>query len=162
MVIFGLQEKNPVKFVREREEKELAKEIIEIVQDREQGLEKEVEEVHRIGRYNEGGIRPLTVKPRSQATVEEILARTGKLAENTKYKNIWIKKEILLEGIRHEAEKMGYPGDNRNTAADSGSAGRGRVSALRVMYTNIDGILSSVLKVRDYLKESKPDLLCLD
>ena len=39
----------------------MAKEI-EIVQDREQGLEKEVEEVHRIGRYNEGGIRPLIVK----------------------------------------------------------------------------------------------------
>ena len=56
---------------------------------------------------------------------------------------------------------MVYPGDNRNTAADSGSTGRGRVSALRVMYTNIDGILSSVLEVRDYLKESKPDVLCL-
>ena len=65
MVILGLQEKkNPVTFVREREEKELAKEIIKIVQDREQGLEKEVEEVHRIGRYNEGGIRPLKVKLR--------------------------------------------------------------------------------------------------
>ena len=52
MVIFGLQEKkNPVTFVREKEEKELAKEIIEIVQDREQGLDKEVEEVHRIARY---------------------------------------------------------------------------------------------------------------
>ena len=32
---------------------------------------------------------------------------------------------------------------------------------MRVMYTNIDGILSSVLEVRDYLKESKPDVLCL-
>ena len=41
MVILGLQgKKNPLKFVREREEKELAKEIIEIAQDREQGLEK--------------------------------------------------------------------------------------------------------------------------
>ena len=66
-----------------------------------------------------------------------------------------------MEGIRHEAEIMVYPGDNRNTAADSGSTGGGRVSALIVMYTNIDGILSSVLEVRDYLKESKPDVLCL-
>ena len=49
MVIFGLQEKYLVKFVREREEKELANKIIDIVQDSEQGLEKEVEEVHRIG-----------------------------------------------------------------------------------------------------------------
>ena len=66
-----------------------------------------------------------------------------------------------MEGIRHEAEKIVYPGDSRNTAADSGSTRGGRVSALRVMYTNIDGILSSVLEVRDYLKESKPDVLCL-
>ena len=29
------------------------------------------------------------------------------------------------------------------------------------MYTNIDGILSSVLEVRDYLKENRPDVLCL-
>ena len=66
----------------------MAKEIIEIVQDREQGLEKEVEEVHRSGRYNEEGIRPLKVNLRSQTTVEEILARSGKLADNTKYENI--------------------------------------------------------------------------
>ena len=80
----------------------MAKEI-EIVQDREQGLEKEVEVVDRIGRYNEGGIRPLKVKLRSQTTVEEILARTGKLAKNTKYKNIWIKRDMHME----EREKRG-------------------------------------------------------
>ena len=73
MVIFGLQEKkNPVRMVREREEKELARNIISLVQDEDQGLEKEIEEVHRIGEYCEGGKRPLTIKMRSQVAVEEV------------------------------------------------------------------------------------------
>ena len=73
MVIFGLQEKkNPVRMVREREEKELARNIISLVQDEDQGLEKEIEEVHRIGEYREGGKRPLTIKMRSQVAVEEV------------------------------------------------------------------------------------------
>ena len=49
-------------------------------------------------RYNEGGIRPLKVKLRSQTTVEEILAKTGKLAENTKYKITWIIRDMDMEG----------------------------------------------------------------
>ena len=43
------------------------------------------------------------MKLRSQTTVEEILARTGKLAENTKYKNIWIKRDMNME--EREKEK---------------------------------------------------------
>ena len=82
----------------------MAKEFIEIVQDWEQGLEKEVEEVHRIGRYNEGGIRQLKVKLRSQTTVEEILVRTGKLADNTKYKNIWIKRDMNMKEREKERD----------------------------------------------------------
>ena len=68
-----------------------------MVQDSTQGLEQEVEEVHRIGRYSEGGMRPLKVRMRSQVAVEEIMARTGKLAENTEYKDIWIKRDMNLE-----------------------------------------------------------------
>ena len=105
MVIFGLQEKkSPVKFTREKEEKELVKEIIQKVQDQEQRLEVEVEEIHRIGKYCEGGKRPLKVKMRSQVAVEEILARSGKLAESTEHKNIWIKRDMNLEEREKERE----------------------------------------------------------
>ena len=89
MVFYGLQEKkNLVKFEREREERELVKGIIKMVQDEEQGLEGEVEEMHRIGKYSEGGKRPLKVKMRSQVAVEEILARSGKLVEIRDYQNV--------------------------------------------------------------------------
>ena len=32
---------------------------------------------------------------------------------------------------------------------------------LRVMYTNIDGIVSSLLELKDYIRKSKPDVVCL-
>ena len=35
------------------------------------------------------------------------------------------------------------------------------METLRITYTNIDGILSSVLEVKDYLREKSPDVLCL-
>ena len=82
LVIFGLKEKkNLNKYVREREERELVKKIIQTVQESTQELEKDVEETYRIGKYIEGGKRPLKVRMRSQVTVEEILAKTGKLAQ---------------------------------------------------------------------------------
>ena len=42
------------------------------MQDDTQSLEKEVEETHRIGKYNEGNIRLLKVRMRSQLAVEQI------------------------------------------------------------------------------------------
>ena len=62
IVIFGVQEKKiPVKFERERENMEIARNIIKRVQDDKQELEKEIE-VYRMGKYNEGNQRPLQVK----------------------------------------------------------------------------------------------------
>ena len=98
MLIFGLQEKkNTNKFMREREERELAREIIRQVQDNTQDFDQEVEEVLRIGRYREGGKRPLKVRMRSQVAVEEIMARTGKLADSIEHKNTWLKRDMSLE-----------------------------------------------------------------
>ena len=77
MVIYGLQEKkNPNKYGRQREERELVQKAIK-VQDDEQNLDREVEETHRIAKYSEGNIRPLKVRVRvrSQLAVEEITAR---------------------------------------------------------------------------------------
>ena len=39
-------------------------------------------------------------------------------------------------------------------------SGRGG-SKLKVMYTNIDGLLSGMLELRDYLIEKKPDVVCV-
>ena len=67
--------------MREGEEKEMVRKIVLLEQDKEQGLEWEIE-VYRMGEYKEGGKRSLQVKMRSQVVVEELLARTGKLAES--------------------------------------------------------------------------------
>ncbi|MPC77896.1 hypothetical protein E2C01_072365 [Portunus trituberculatus] len=101
IVIYGLEEKkNPVKFVREEDEKEMVKEIISVVQDKEQSLDKETEEIYELGKYSEGTKRPQKVKMRLQI---EILARTRKLAEKAEYKHIWIKRE--MNQVEREKER---------------------------------------------------------
>ncbi|MPC89313.1 hypothetical protein E2C01_084253 [Portunus trituberculatus] len=75
----------------------MAKNVIKRVQDSTQEFDQEVEEVIRLGRYSEGGKRPMMVKMRSQVAVEEIMARKGKLADETDHKEIWIKKDMNLE-----------------------------------------------------------------
>ena len=32
---------------------------------------------------------------------------------------------------------------------------------ISIMYTNVDGIISSILELRDYIRKSKPDVVCL-
>ena len=49
------------------------KEIFKEVKEENDEIEEEIEEVSRIGKYEEGGSRPLKVKLRSQVEVEEIL-----------------------------------------------------------------------------------------
>ena len=44
---------------------------------------------------------------RSQVAVEEIMARTGKLADNAEYKDIWIKRDELGRERKRESTKRG-------------------------------------------------------
>ncbi|MPC85589.1 hypothetical protein E2C01_080370 [Portunus trituberculatus] len=91
---YGMRErKNPNKFIREREEREMAKTVIKRVQDSTQEFDLEVEKVIRLGRYSEGGKRPMKVKMRSQVAAEEIMARKGKLADDVDHKEIWINRD---------------------------------------------------------------------
>ncbi|MPC35338.1 hypothetical protein E2C01_028760 [Portunus trituberculatus] len=101
------EKKNPNKFTRECEEREFAKTVIKQVQDSTQDLDQEVEEVIRLERYSEGVRRPMKVRMRSQVAVEKIMARKGKLADDTEHKNIWIKKryEPRGEGKGESAKK---------------------------------------------------------
>ena len=64
--LYGLQEKkNPNKYGREREEREVVKKVLQKVQNDTQSLEHEVEETHRTGKYSEGKARPLKLRMRS-------------------------------------------------------------------------------------------------
>ena len=106
MVIYGLQEKkNPNKYGREREERELVKRVIQHVQDDTQNLEQEIEETHRIEKFKEENARPLKVRMRSQVAVEEITARASRLAQTEEYKEIWVKRDMNMEE-RHKERKI--------------------------------------------------------
>ncbi|MPC67007.1 hypothetical protein E2C01_061167 [Portunus trituberculatus] len=174
------EKKNPNKFTREREERELAKTVIKQVQNSTQEFDQEVEEVIRLGRYNEGNRRPMKVRIRSQEAVEEIMNRKGKLADDVEHKDIWIKRDMNLEEretekvLKSEAQEKKQEKDrHREEFLLEGSGyeskevvpkekrGHEGGKKLRVTCTNIDGLLSSILKVRDYLKEKKPDIMCI-
>ena len=45
----------------------------------------------------------------------------------------------------------------------TGTRPKGKVNlkTLKIMYTNIDGLLSCMLEIKDYLREHRPDVLCL-
>ena len=101
VVVFGVIEKrNPVKFVRDREDMEIAKGVINKIQDENQELEKDTEEVFRIGKYVEGRHRPIKIKLKSQTTVEELLARSARLASKEETKDIWIKRDMTWKRER--------------------------------------------------------------
>ena len=105
VVVFGVIEKrNPVKFVRDREDMEIAKGVINKIQDENQELEKDIEEVFRIGKYVEGRHRPIKIKLKSQTTVEELLARSARLASKEETKDILIKRDMNIE--EREKEKL--------------------------------------------------------
>ena len=100
MIVFGLEEsKNPGWNEREKELKEKVKQIVNIVKDGKSSTEGEgeVEEVYRIGKYNEEKVRPVKIKMRSQVAAEEILTKTGKLALSQEYKKVWIKRDMNEE-----------------------------------------------------------------
>ncbi|MPC12742.1 hypothetical protein E2C01_005446 [Portunus trituberculatus] len=80
----------------------MAKTVIKRVQDSTQEFDQEVEEVIRLGRYTEGGKRPMKVKMRSQVAIQEIMARKGKLANDVDHKKIWIKRDMNIEERKKE------------------------------------------------------------
>ncbi|MPC56974.1 hypothetical protein E2C01_050942 [Portunus trituberculatus] len=85
-------------------ERELAKTVIKQAKGSTQELDQEVEQVIRLGSYSEGSRRPMKVRMRSQVAVEEIIAKKGKLADDTEHKDIWIKRDMNLE--EREKEKV--------------------------------------------------------
>ncbi|MPC38118.1 hypothetical protein E2C01_031621 [Portunus trituberculatus] len=82
----------------------LTKTVVKQAQDSTQELDQEVKEEIRLGKYSEGGRRPMKVRIRSQVAVEEIMARKGKVANDTEHKYIWIKRDMNLE--EREKEKV--------------------------------------------------------
>ena len=84
----------PKKNIRQEEAKKVVKEVFNMVQEENSEIEEEIEEIHRLGKYEEGGMHPLKVKFRSQATAQDIIFKAWKLAKIYSYKKIWLRIDM--------------------------------------------------------------------
>ncbi len=116
VVLFGVKEDNIVdRLERERKEKENIRQIIaEVVEDEDRALN-QVEEIHRIGKYEENKDRPLKVKFATQTQAEEIINGGWKLANKVEWKKfrltvIWMKRR---ERNRELVKDAKVKNDNR-------------------------------------------------
>ena len=70
-----------------------------------------------------------------------------------------------MEGVGHETEEMVYSGEGRGGRETTTAAARGtsdeRSNKLKITYTNVDRLLSSMLEIKDYLNIHKPDVFCM-
>merc|ERR1712035_16413 len=74
--VFGLNEEAlPIRNVREQRERKVAEEIVEAVCEEQDGgrkISEEIEEVFRLGKYEENKSRPLKIRLRSQVAAQEL------------------------------------------------------------------------------------------
>ncbi|MPC57744.1 hypothetical protein E2C01_051731 [Portunus trituberculatus] len=100
-VIFGLKKKvMPIRHEKEEyEKKQDEKVVMGVKDDEEEGkrLSEEIEEVHRLGKYEERKICPLKITIRSQAGAKEILAGSWTLGRKEVYKNVWLRCNLNEE-----------------------------------------------------------------
>ena len=59
--------------------------------------EKDIQEFHRIGKYESGKHRPIKVTFQSANTMEEVMSNTKNLKDEEEMKNIWIKRYLNKE-----------------------------------------------------------------
>lgn len=98
VIVFGLKEKViKSKFERENDELKRAKELIGKVDDDNTELQEEIEEVYRLGKYEEGRDRPLKIRLKTQIAAGKVLSRTWKLTQTDLYKDVWIREDLNEE-----------------------------------------------------------------
>merc|ERR1711980_80522 len=54
----------------------------------------EIEQVTRIGKFEEGKQRPMRIRLRSQVAAERVLARSWRLASKEEYKKVWVRRDL--------------------------------------------------------------------
>ena len=94
LMAFGIKEQQGRSWVeRERKLREEVGKILNELGEEGQKMD-EVDVVYRIGKYKEGAVRPVKIKMRTQVGMEDVLARSGKLAKSIEYSNVWIKRDM--------------------------------------------------------------------
>ena len=106
VVVYNIEERaQPIRHIREKEERKIVKDVITVVQEDEEDLKEEIEEVYRLGKYQEGRSRPIKVKFSTQQTAEKVLEKKWKLASKVGYK-IFIKKDMNEEERKKMSEMV--------------------------------------------------------
>ena len=54
----------------------------------------QVEEFHRIGKYEDDKARPIRIKFATQVQAEEVLSGSWRLSGDEVYKNVWINRDL--------------------------------------------------------------------
>ena len=105
-MIFGItEEPNHNRQRREERDRMEVSEVLKVLQEEGQNLEGEIEEIYRIGRYNdEKRNRPLKVRLSSQRIAEDILTKTGKLSKTGGLERVWVKRDLNNEERNKEKE----------------------------------------------------------
>ena len=91
--------------------------IVETVSEEQDGgnkLNEEIEEVFRLGKYEENKHRPLKIRMRSQVAAEELIARSWKLASKESFKKVWIRRD-LNEDERMKVNELWTEAKEKNT-----------------------------------------------
>ncbi|MPC99531.1 hypothetical protein E2C01_094951 [Portunus trituberculatus] len=98
VMVFGVKEdKTPMRQEREKKEKDVAGKLVAVASNEADEYQGEIEEVSRIGRYEEGKARPMRIKFKSQALAEEVLTGSWRLGKREDYKDIWIRRDMNAE-----------------------------------------------------------------
>lgn len=98
IVIFGIEEEE-IRDYEERKKSEVCKagSLFSEIDDIGRNWEEEVEEIHRVGRYEKGKSRPLKVKFKVKAVAEEVMSKTWKLGKSENLKKYGIRNELTRE-----------------------------------------------------------------
>ncbi len=93
VIVFGLWEKIVSRIQREEKEKNLLNKLWKKVMDEDSQVVKQVEEFHRIGKYEEEKMRPIRIRFATQVQAE-VINGSWRLSGDEEYKNVWINRDM--------------------------------------------------------------------
>ncbi len=70
--------------------------VIEKIQE-DNELVGEIEEVFRLGKYEEGAQQPIKIRFKSQSAAEAVVGKARKLSKTEAFKNVWVRKDRSVE-----------------------------------------------------------------
>ena len=108
VIITGvIEEKIPARFTREKKEEEKVKEILRnLTEEEPERLVGEIDEITRLGKYDEEKNRPIKLTLKSQTAAEMITSKSWVLSTKQGYKKVYIRKNMNEEERKNFKEMV--------------------------------------------------------